>query len=105
MPLNSPRIYTDTHDKSKSVKIRVKSVARFLELAAVLFCPALNNNFLIGIELNGVATLPMEVAEKAILPAAEGEICHRRGYADVNSDIAGGRLVAESPRGGTAGCK
>ena len=78
-------------------------MARFLELAAVLLRPALDNNFLIGIELDGVATLPVEIAEKTILPTAKRKIRHGGGHADVDSDIASGRFVAESPRSGTAG--
>src|SRR5438270_8259521 len=106
--INASEFATDLHEYSRINPIRedsCESVAGFLELAAVLFCPALNNNFLIRVELDGVSSLPVEVAEKAVLPTAEREICHRSGDADVDSDIASGRFIPESPRGGTAGCK
>src|SRR5437588_7764135 len=101
--INASEFATDLHGYSRINPIRedsCESVAGFLELAAVLFGPALNNNFLIRVELDGVSSLPVEVAEKAVLPTAEREICHRRGHPDVDSDVASWRFVAESPRGG-----
>src|SRR5580704_6378164 len=68
-----------------------------LELARVFFCPALYHHFFFGIELDGVAAFSMEDAKEAVLPAAEWEICNGSGYADVDSDIAGGCFVTEAP--------
>src|SRR5437868_6683296 len=51
-----------------------------------------------------MTALGVEVAEEAVLPAAEREERHRGGDADVDADIAGAGLVPELPRGGaTAG--
>src|ERR1039458_9526859 len=73
-----------------------------LELAAVLFGPAFDDNFLVGVELDGVAALAVEIAEKTILPSAEREVSHGRGDADVDADISRGRFVAEAARGRSA---
>ena len=70
-----------------------------LELAAVLFGPTLDDNLLIGIELDSIAALAVKIAEEAVLPPAEGEIGHGRGDSDVDADISGGRFVAEAARG------
>jgi hypothetical protein len=105
MPLNSPEMDTDRYAEIKIRQDPCESAARFLELAAVLFRPALDDNFLIRIKLDGVATLAVEVAEEAVLPTAKRKIGHGGGNSNVDSDIASGRFVAESPRSGTAGCK
>src|SRR5438046_7450843 len=78
------------------------AVAAWLELAAPLLGPALDDDFGFGVELDGVAALGVEVAEEAVLPAAEREERHGRGDADVDADVAGARLVPELPRGGAA---
>src|SRR5947208_10627920 len=65
--INASEFATDLHGYSRINPIRedsCESVAGFLELAAVLFGPALNNNFLVGVELDGVSSLPVEVAKK-----------------------------------------
>src|SRR3982751_5695404 len=77
----------------------------FLELARVLLGPALNHNFLVGVKLDGVPALTMEIAEKTVLPPAEREVGHGRGNSDVDADVAGGRLVAEPARGCSARCE
>ena len=71
-----------------------------LELARMLFGPAFHYDFFVGVELDGVAALAVEVAEEAVLPSAEGEVGHGRGDSDVDADIAGGRFVAEFAGGG-----
>src|SRR5580700_4052564 len=71
---------------------------RSLELAAVLFGPAFDYDFLVGVELDGVPALAMEIAEEAVLPSAEGEVGHGRGNSDVDTDVAGGSFVAEAAR-------
>src|ERR1700733_2076747 len=68
----------------------------------MLFGPALDYDFLVGIELDGVAALAMEIAEEAVLPSAKWEVGHRRGDTDVDADISRGRFVAEAARGRTA---
>ena len=80
-------------------------MARFLELAAVLLCPALDNNFLVRVELDGVSSLPVQVAEKTILPSAERKIGHGRRNTNVDPDIPCRSLVTELPRCGPAGCE
>src|SRR5580693_4456412 len=67
-----------------------------LELSAVLFGPALDYNFLVGVELDGIAALAVKIAEKAVLPSAEGEVGHGRGDSDVDADVPRGRFVAEA---------
>src|SRR6202140_1974344 len=73
-----------------------------LELAAVLLGPALDDDFLVGVELNGIAALPVQIAKEAVLPPAEREIGHGSGDSDVDADVARGRLVAEAARGRSA---
>src|SRR6185437_16653200 len=45
----------------------------FLELPAVLFSPALNHDFLVGVELDGIVALGVHRAEEAFFPAAESK--------------------------------
>src|ERR1700722_3569941 len=74
-----------------------------LELPAPGRRPALDDDLLFGIEIDGIAALRVQIAEEAVLPAGEREIRHRRGDADVDPDVAGTNLVAELARGGAAG--
>src|ERR1022692_1926105 len=74
-----------------------------LEFSAVLFSPALYYDFLVGVELDGVAALAVEIAEEAVLPSAEREVGHGRGDSDVDADVAGRSFVAEAARGRPAG--
>src|SRR5690242_4860930 len=67
--------------------------------------PSLNDDFLVGIELDRIATLGMHDAKEAIFPAAEGKIRHRCGYADVNADVPGRGLVTKFSRCRSAGGK
>ena len=63
-----------------------------------MFCgPALDHDFLFGIELYRVAALAVLDAEEAVFPSAEREIGHGRGHADVDADVACRRFVAEAP--------
>src|SRR5580700_11595142 len=73
------------------------------ELAGFLARPALNYNLGFGIELDSVAALAMKDAEETLFPAAEGEIGHGSGDADVDADVSGGGFVAEAAGGGTVG--
>ena len=51
--------------------IRANPWLRLLELARVLLRPALDDNFLVGIELNRVAALAVKVPEEVVLPYAD----------------------------------
>src|ERR1700693_2561735 len=73
-----------------------------LKLAAVLFGPAFDYDFFVGVELDGVAALAVEVAEEAVFPSAEREVGHGRGDSDVDADVAGGGFVAGEARGRSA---
>src|ERR1700722_9430711 len=75
-----------------------RTITHFLEFPAVLFGPAFDDYFLVGIELDGVTALTVEIAEEAVLPSAEGEIGHGCGDSDVDPNITGGSFVAETPR-------
>src|SRR5712671_1678912 len=77
--------------------------AERLEFPAVLFGPAFDYDFLVGVELDGIAALAVEVAEKAVLPSAEWEIGHGRGDSDVDTDISRRGFVAEAARSRSAG--
>src|SRR5579863_1826474 len=65
----------------------------------MLFGPALDYYFLVGVELDSVTALAVEIAEETVLPSAEREIGHGRGYADVDANVSGGRFVTEAARG------
>ena len=60
--------------------------------------PTFNDDFFLCEEIYSIPALTVEVTEEAILPTAEGEERHRCRNAEVNSDIADLRLVAEFPR-------
>src|SRR5580704_14884351 len=74
-----------------------------LELPRVLLSPALDDYFFVGVELDGVASLGVHIAEETSFPSGEGEVGHRGGYAYVDADVACGGLVTESARGRSAG--
>src|SRR5258708_36918973 len=57
-----------------------------LKLPRPLFGPALDDHFLIGVELDCVAPLPLHHTQKAVLPTAERTVGHARRYADVDAD-------------------
>src|ERR1700719_1802352 len=82
--------------------IRVNPCNPWLEFAAVLFGPAFNYYFFVGVELDGIAALAVEIAEEAVLPSAKGEVGHGRGDSDVDADVASGRFVTEAARGRSA---
>src|SRR3954454_23798084 len=103
MPLNSPRIKTNSHGKIEIRKHPCESVAGFLELPAVLLRPALHDNFFVCIELNGIAALAMKIAEEAIFPSAEWKIGHGGGDSDVDTNIPCRCFITKPPRGGAAG--
>src|SRR5260370_8672457 len=81
----------------------LRSVAN-LEFSRVFFRPALDHDFLFGVELDGVTSLGVHHAEEAVLPAAEREVRHRRSYPHVHTNGARGRLLAQPPRGPPAPC-
>src|SRR5436853_3061292 len=69
-----------------------------LELTAVLFRPALNDNFFVGVKLDSIAPLPVEIAKETILPSAERKISHGGGHADVDANVACWGFIAEAAR-------
>src|SRR6478672_6686381 len=73
-----------------------------LEFARVLFDPAFDHHFFIGVELDGVASLGVHVAKEAAFPSGEREVSHGRGYTDVDADVSGRSFVAKTARGGSA---
>src|SRR3954471_8743592 len=76
-----------------------------LELARPLFGPALDDDFLFCVELDGIASLAVQDAEEAVFPSAEREVGHGGGDSDVHADVPCRSFVAELTRGGAAGCK
>src|SRR4030067_3238196 len=74
-----------------------------LELATPSLGPTLDDNFLLGEELDGIHALAVHIAEEGFLPATEGEESHGGSHADVYADIAGIHFVAELSRQGAAG--
>src|SRR5260370_24490356 len=76
-----------------------------IELACFLARPALDHDLGFGEEFDGVASLAVQDAKKTFFPAAEGEIGHRSGDADIDADISGWRFVAEFAGRRTAGGK
>src|SRR5438034_3033450 len=64
--------------------------------------PPFHDDLLLGVEVDRVATLRVEVAEEAVLPARKWEVRHRRRHAHVDSDVSRASLVAELPRRGAA---
>ena len=59
--------------------------------------PAFNDDFLLCEEIYSIPTLTVEVAEKTIFPAAEGEERHRGSDADVNADVSDLCFITELP--------
>src|SRR6266508_3052661 len=72
--------------------------SRLLELSRPLLRPALDHHLRLSVELDPVATLGVQIAEEALLPAREGKECHRRSYADVDADVARPRFIPELAR-------
>src|SRR6185295_2918481 len=66
-----------------------------LEVDARVSKPSRNRNFLVGVEIERVAAVDLEVAEEAVARAAEGEVGHRRRDADVDADHRRGGPMAE----------
>src|ERR671924_1247210 len=99
----SKKAATDSHGLRRIGSVSIREIrGDFSKLARVLFGPALDYNFFLSVELDGITALSMHHAKEAVLPTAEWEIRHGCGYADVNPDISGRRFVAESSRGRTA---
>src|SRR5664279_599875 len=65
--------------------------------------PAFDDDLLFCVELDGVASLGVQVAEEAGFPSAEGEISDWSGHADVDADVARRSLVLEAASGGSVG--
>src|SRR5579864_5759833 len=69
-----------------------------LEFPAVLFRPALDDNFFVRIKLNSFPPLAVQIAEETVLPSAEREIGHGCGHADVDANVPRRRFIAEAAR-------
>lgn len=72
-------------------------VAR-LEFPRVLVAPALDDYLFIRVELDGVASLRVHVAEETAFPSGEREISHWGGHTDIDADVACGSFVPEPAR-------
>src|ERR1051325_4739170 len=64
--------------------------------------PSLDDDLFLSEELEGVASLSVQIAEEAFTGAAEREEGHRRRDADVDADVADFGLVLESACVGAA---
>src|SRR6476659_8725746 len=60
--------------------------------------PPRNRHLLVGVELERVAPVHLQVAEKAVARAAEWEVGHGRGHADVHADHGRRRPTREFAR-------
>ena len=87
----------------KKYDLNARPRGRRLELARVLVSPALDHDFLVRVELDGVASLRVHVAEETAFPSGEREIGHWRGYTDIDADIACRGFVPELARRRAAG--
>jgi hypothetical protein len=73
------------------------------EFPCPFFRPTLNDNFLLGKELNGVHPLPVHIAKEAFPPSTKWEERHWRSYPNIDPDITSVRFVPEPARGMPAG--
>src|SRR5947209_18932218 len=89
----------------RSVLIRVNPWPEVLELSRVFLGPALDNDFLVCIELDRIASLTVEIAKKAVLPPAKRKVRHGRSDPDVDADVARRRLIAKAARRRSARCE
>src|SRR4051812_43967952 len=64
--------------------------------------PARNRDLLVGVELERIAAVCLQIPEETVFRAAEGEICHRGGDADVHANHRRGGLLAELAGGAAA---
>src|SRR5580698_2381644 len=88
------------HKGHKGTQRKAKS-----KLSRMLFGPAFDHYFLFRVKLDGVTALAMHDSEEAVFPAAEREIGHGCGDADVDADISGRSFVTEASRRCAAGSK
>jgi len=70
----------------------------------VILCPALNHDFLLSVELDRIATLPVRTPKKLSFHPLKGNT-HRGRNPDVDADVAGRRFVTEPSRRRPAGGK
>jgi hypothetical protein len=52
----------------------------------VLVSPALDDDFLIRVKLDGVTSLALHVAEETVFPSTEWDIGHWRGHTDIDAN-------------------
>src|SRR5262249_172762 len=62
--------------------------------ASRLLQPARDDDLLVGVELDAVASMRLEIAVERPLGTAEREVRHRRGHADVDAEHAGLDAIA-----------
>src|SRR6266849_10373040 len=83
--------------------LRIGAINRpLLKLARPFSRPALDYNLFFCVELYGVTSLGMHVAEEAFFPSREREEGHWRGHANVDADIPRLRFITELSCRGTA---
>src|SRR5262249_8207535 len=82
-----PRIYADASLALKNGALARHGRRRCSSRPnrAALLEPSRDGDFLVRVELEGVAAVRLQIAEEAVLRAAEGKIRHRRGDADVDA--------------------
>src|SRR3982750_1493063 len=91
--------YVETQGKMNSFCLRMIS-SRFMgsplsELARPLFGPALDDDFLFCVELDGGPAWAVQDAGGAVFPSTEREVRHRGRDSDVHADIPCRSFVAE----------
>src|SRR6185503_19770618 len=72
-----------------------RSAGKDLEGPRPLGGPALDHDLLVGVELDGISSLSVKIAEEAALPSAEGEHRDRRRDAEVEAEVPHLRFVPE----------
>src|SRR5690349_18178060 len=57
--------------------------------------PAFDDDFALGVELNRIHTLAVQIAEERLFLSAEGEGCRWRGDTDIDTDVTGVDAIFE----------
>lgn len=58
------------------------------ELSGVSRRPSLHNDLFVRIEVDGIVSLCVKVAEETVFPSAKRGVCHRSGDTDIDPDVA-----------------
>src|SRR5689334_11260319 len=72
-----------------AMPIQAATAPNAMRTDEVMLEPPADHDLLVGVDLDRVATVGLEVAEEALLGPAEREERHRRGDADVDAEHAG----------------